>query len=79
VQVMETQKRVLREEHPDTLTSVANLAHTLKSQTRNDDALLLMEKCLELQKRILSPYHPNTETSLEVVNQWQMDNLRIRF
>jgi hypothetical protein len=28
VQVMETRKRVLREEHPSTLTSMANLAYT---------------------------------------------------
>jgi hypothetical protein len=30
VQVMETRKRVLREEHPDTLSSMNNLAFTLK-------------------------------------------------
>jgi len=31
VQVMETRKRVLGAEHPFTLTSMANLAHTWKS------------------------------------------------
>ncbi|KAK4119091.1 hypothetical protein N657DRAFT_650498 [Parathielavia appendiculata] len=41
VQVMETSKRVLGEEHPDTLTSMANLAHTWKSQARLGDALSL--------------------------------------
>jgi hypothetical protein len=31
VQAIETSLRVLREEHLDTLTSMANLAHTWKS------------------------------------------------
>jgi len=73
---METSKRVLGEEHPSTLTSMANLAHTWKSQARNDDAISLMEKCLELQKRILGPRHPDTESSVEAVNQWRMDNFK---
>ena len=51
VQMMETSSRVLGEEHPFTLTSMANLAHTWKSQSRNEEAISLMEKCLELQKR----------------------------
>ncbi|PVH92981.1 hypothetical protein DM02DRAFT_502270, partial [Periconia macrospinosa] len=51
--VMETGKRVLGEEHPDTLSSMANLTHTWKSQSRNEEAILLIEKCFELQKRIL--------------------------
>jgi hypothetical protein len=38
VQVMETRKRVLGAEHPDTLTSMGNLAFTCKSQGRDLDA-----------------------------------------
>jgi hypothetical protein len=34
MQVMETRKRVLGAGHPDTLTSMANLAHTWKAQSR---------------------------------------------
>ena len=41
VQVMETRKRVLGEEYPDTLTSIHNLAFTLKRQGHNDRAILL--------------------------------------
>ncbi|KAH8726134.1 hypothetical protein GQ44DRAFT_563110, partial [Phaeosphaeriaceae sp. PMI808] len=58
VQVMETSARVLGEEHLDTLTSTANLAHAWKSQSRNGEAISLMEKCLELQKRILGSHQP---------------------
>jgi hypothetical protein len=34
VQVIETTKRVLGDEHPDTLTSMANLAATYRNQGR---------------------------------------------
>jgi hypothetical protein len=42
VQVMQTMKRVLTDEHPDTLTSMHNLAFTLQSQARHEEALALM-------------------------------------
>jgi len=35
---METRKRVLGEEHPHTLASMANLAYTWKHQSRNKEA-----------------------------------------
>jgi hypothetical protein len=45
VQVMQTIKRVLADEHPDTLLSMHNLAFTLQSQARHEEALALMERC----------------------------------
>jgi hypothetical protein len=39
VQVIETRKRVLGEEHPSTLNAISNLAFTLNSQNRNKDAI----------------------------------------
>ena len=44
VQVMETFKRVLGAEHPDTLTSMNNLAFTWKGQGQDKEALKLMEQ-----------------------------------
>ena len=41
VQVMETSKTVLGEEHLDTLTSMTNLAFTLKGQGRDDEAKVM--------------------------------------
>ncbi|TGZ78598.1 hypothetical protein EX30DRAFT_299649, partial [Ascodesmis nigricans] len=38
VQVMEKRKRVLDEEHPDTLSSMANLAATYRKQGRKKKA-----------------------------------------
>ena len=69
VQEVETRKRVLREEHPDTLTSIHDLAFTLKRQGHNDKAISLMEKCLQLQKQLSGPQHPYTTLSLEALNR----------
>ncbi|KAF2196331.1 hypothetical protein GQ43DRAFT_383563, partial [Delitschia confertaspora ATCC 74209] len=66
--------RVLGEEHPDTLTSMANLAYTWAFQSRNEDAILLMEKCFELQRHILGPNHPYTESSFKALSNWQKEN-----
>lgn len=60
MQVIETRKRVLGLEHPSMLTSMANLAHTWKSQSWSEEAILLIEKCFWLQRQILSPHSPNT-------------------
>jgi hypothetical protein len=43
VQVIETRKRVLGLEHPSMLTSMANLAHTWKSQSWSEEVILLIE------------------------------------
>jgi hypothetical protein len=73
VQVMETRKRVLGAEHPDTLTSMANLAFTWKSQDRNDKAISLLRECLRLQERLLGPQHADTKSSLQTITKWQVE------
>jgi len=60
VQVMETKKRVVGPEHPDTLTSMPNLAHIWKGQDRDEEAVALMRECVWLRERILGPEHPFT-------------------
>jgi hypothetical protein len=47
---METSLRVLGKEYSSTLTSMANLAFTWKSQERDVEALELIKACLLLQK-----------------------------
>ena len=64
VQVMETRKRVLREEHPDTLTSMANLASTYRNQGRWKEAEELFVQVMETRKRVLGEEHPDTLTSI---------------
>jgi len=58
VRVMETRKRVLGEEHPDTLTSINNLAYTWKGQGRDEEAIRLMTECAQLRTQILGAGHP---------------------
>jgi hypothetical protein len=50
---MQTRKRVLGEEHPDTLTSMNNLAFTWKGQARDIEAIDLMDKCVQARERHL--------------------------
>jgi tetratricopeptide (TPR) repeat protein len=64
VQVMETRKRVLGEEHPDTLTSMANLASTYRNQGRWKEAEELEVQVMETFKRVLGEEHPSTLTSM---------------
>src|SRR4051812_2272258 len=62
--VMETRKRVLGQEHPSTLTSMANLASTYRNQGRWKEAEELDVKAMETRKRVLGQEHPDTLTSM---------------
>jgi hypothetical protein len=64
VQVMERSKRVLGDEHPSTLTSMANLASTYRMQGRWKEAKELQAKELETCSRVLGDEHPDTLTSM---------------
>jgi hypothetical protein len=64
VQVMETSLRVLGEEHPDTLLSIANLASTYWNQGRWKEAEELEVQVMETRKRVLGEEHPGTLTSM---------------
>jgi hypothetical protein len=61
---METRKRVLGQEHPDTLTSIANLASTFWNQGRWKEAEDLFVQVMETRKRVLGQEHPDTLTSI---------------
>ena len=58
VQVMETRKRVLSQERPDTLTSMANLATIFWNQGRWNEVEGL--QVMEARKRVLGQEHPDT-------------------
>ena len=61
---METRKRVLGAEHPDTLTSMANLASTYRNQGRWKEAEELNVQVMETRKRVLGAEHPSTLSSM---------------
>ncbi|KAL6154048.1 hypothetical protein ACJBU6_07336 [Exserohilum turcicum] len=64
VQVMQGRKRVLDDEHPSTLTSMANLASTYWNQGRWDNAEKLEVQVMETRKTKLGADHPDTLTSM---------------
>ena len=51
--VTEIMKRVLGEEHPDTLTSMNNLPFTNEVQGQIAEAVKLMQECIRLRSRAL--------------------------
>ncbi|KAL2859131.1 violaceus kinesin [Aspergillus lucknowensis] len=71
VQVMQARGRVLGPEHPDTLTSMGNLAYTLYSQESLHEAVSLMEKCVKLCGRLLAPSHPHTMKFARSLKRWR--------
>jgi hypothetical protein len=61
--VLEIMRRILGEEHPNTLTSMSNLAVTLSDQGDLAGARKLQEQVLEIRRRILGEEHPSTSIS----------------
>ncbi|CAG1963156.1 unnamed protein product, partial [Fusarium graminearum] len=61
---METSKEKLGPDHPDTLTSMANLASTFWNQGRWEEAEKLEVEVMEARKEKLGPDHPDTLTSM---------------
>jgi hypothetical protein len=62
---------VFGDEYHDTLTSMFNLAHTWKSQSWNEEAILLIDKCFRLQSLTFGPDHPDTDSSLKALKSWK--------
>ncbi|KAL6236388.1 hypothetical protein BDW75DRAFT_229583 [Aspergillus navahoensis] len=62
---------VLGAEHPDTLTSMHNLAYTYNSMGKQIEASELMAQCATLSARIIGPTHPDTLSSSNILTKWQ--------
>ena len=62
--MIEITKRVLGEEHPNTLNSIANLASTYWNQGCWKEAEELEIRVIEIRKRVLGEEHPNTLNSI---------------
>ena len=60
----EIRKEILGEKHPDTLSSLNNLARIYKELGRFSEALPLLEDGYRLSKEVLGEKHPDTLTSL---------------
>ncbi|KAF5669914.1 kinesin light chain [Fusarium denticulatum] len=64
VAAVELRRDVLREENPDTLASMGNLALTYSNQGRWKEAEELQVDVMEIRKRVLGEEHPNTLTCM---------------
>ena len=64
VQVTEARKEKLGSHHPETLTSMANLAVTYRKQGRWDEAEKLQVLVMEASKEELGLHHPDTLTGM---------------
>jgi hypothetical protein len=73
VQVMQTRKRVLGDEHPSTLTSMANLVSTYKNHGRWKKAIALIARCLQLRQQVLGEQHPDSQSTLDTLSSWQLE------
>ena len=60
---MKTRKTRLGADHPDTLTSMNNLAFTWKGLGRDAEAVQLMEDCVQRVTQILGAKHPASLSS----------------
>jgi hypothetical protein len=70
-EVVETRKRVLGSQHPDTLGSMQNLAMIWKSQRRDEEATSLMLQTEGLLRRQLGFDHPTTMVCTRILRGWQ--------
>jgi hypothetical protein len=61
---MNARKAKLGSDHPDTLTSMANLASTYRNQGRWDEAEKLQVDVMNARKAKLGSDHPDTLTSM---------------
>ncbi|KAJ5123879.1 uncharacterized protein N7515_007704 [Penicillium bovifimosum] len=64
VQVMETRKTKLGQDHPDTLISMGHIASTFWNQGRWEEAEQLEVQVMETRKTKLGEDHPSTLTSM---------------
>ena len=70
--MVETRKRVLGLEHPDTLRSMGNLAFTLQSQDKHHAAVDLMQHVVTLGQEVFGPDHPYTVSAAQALSQWRI-------
>jgi tetratricopeptide (TPR) repeat protein len=63
-QVNPLREKVLGPEHPDTLTSMSNLAVVLERQGKYEEAESMSRQTLAQREKVLGPEHPDTLTSM---------------
>ena len=57
---MDMRKKLLGDEHPDTLTAMGNLANTYFNQERWNEAEQLEVQVMDMAKKLFGAEHPDT-------------------
>ena len=71
MQVLDMRKKLLGAEHPDTVTSMGDLATTYCHQGKFNEAEQLGVQVLDMRKKLLGEKHPDTLTSMrDLVNTY---------
>ncbi|KAN0093887.1 hypothetical protein V8E51_017071 [Hyaloscypha variabilis] len=70
---METRKTKLGVDHPDTLTSMNNLAFMWKGNGKEIEAVRLMQDCVRFRKRVLGLNHPHSISSCRALDTWKAE------
>lgn len=65
LRALELRRRVLGDEHRDTLTAMLNLAVTLRKARRLDESEAVLRPCLEISRRVLGEEHPETVRAIQ--------------
>ncbi|KAJ2981238.1 hypothetical protein NUW58_g6735 [Xylaria curta] len=68
IRATEILERVLGPTHPNTLTSMNNLAGIYNEQAQLDKAKSLCAKVMEIRKTVLGPEHPETLQSMSILS-----------
>ena len=66
-------KRVLGEDHPDTLTSLNNMANTYANMGEYDTAFELFKACLEKRQRVLGEDHTDTRKTISDIKKYKLN------
>ncbi|KAJ6002314.1 hypothetical protein N7499_001820 [Penicillium canescens] len=78
VQVIETRKIKLGEDHPSTLRSMANLAFTWESIGQHAKAIDLLRTYVVKQQRVLGLAHPDTVSNNNTLLEWETAYLTMK-
>ena len=64
---LEERRRVLGNDHPDTLTAINKMGLTLHNQGKYEEALSYTTEALEARRRVLGNDHPDTREILNAL------------
>ncbi len=64
LEALEGKRRVLGDEHPETLNSINNMRGLLNKQGKYEEAMPYSVEALEGQRRVLGDEHPETQATI---------------